>query len=87
MAYWRKTVQCSATHAMHCVVHGQQLVAECISDDLNFSLQYVIKAVNTIKSKQQALITRMVREHCKDKDKDFDCHAHRSGKEIVLSVS
>ena len=39
---------CQATPAMHCVVHGQHLVAECISDELNVSLQYVIRAVKQL---------------------------------------
>ena len=42
---------CQATLAMHCVVHGQHLAAECIRDELSVSLQYVINAVNTINSK------------------------------------
>ena len=63
---------CPATHVMHCVVHRQHLFAECISDELNVSLQYVIKAVNTIKSKQHALITRKFRELCKDNDEVFE---------------
>ena len=37
---------CPATLVMHCVVHGQHLVAECISDKLNVSLQYVIREIN-----------------------------------------
>ena len=36
----------TATLVMHCVVHGQHLVAECISDKLNVSLQYVIREIN-----------------------------------------
>lgn len=64
--------ECPATITMHCVVHRQHLVAKCISDELNVSLQYVIKAVNTIKSKQKALNTRIFRELCKDNDEDFE---------------
>ena len=61
-----------ATLAINCVVHRQHLVAKLISDKLNVSLQYVMKAVNTIKSKQQALNTKMFRELCKDNDKGFE---------------
>ena len=64
--------ECPATFAIHCVVHRQHLVAKCISDELNVSLQYVIKAVNTIKSKQKALNTRMFRELSRDNDEDFE---------------
>ena len=56
---------------MHCVVHEQHLVAECISDEFNVSLQYVIRVLKTIISKQQALNTNVSRT-LKDNDEDFE---------------
>ena len=35
-------------------------------------MQYVIKAENTIQSKQQALNTRIFRELCEDNNEDFE---------------
>ena len=56
---------------MHCVVHCQDLVAKGISDKLNESFKYVIRAVNLNKSKQTALHTRLLKQLCVDNGEDF----------------
>jgi hypothetical protein len=55
--------------AVHCVIHRQRLVAKNFSDRLHCSLQYVITAVNKIRS--NALSDRLFRKLCNENDEDF----------------
>lgn len=55
--------------AIHCVIHRQHLVAKNLSDRLHQSLQFVIKAVNKIRS--NALNTRLFAQLCDENDEDF----------------
>ncbi|XP_026317857.1 SCAN domain-containing protein 3-like [Hyposmocoma kahamanoa] len=55
--------------AIHCVIHRQHLVAKHLSDRLNRSLHFVIKAVNKIRS--NALNTRLFAQLCDENDEDF----------------
>lgn len=55
--------------AIHCVIHRQHLVAKHLSDRLNQSLHFVIKAVNKIRS--NALNTRLFAQLCDENDEDF----------------
>ncbi|XP_025266439.1 SCAN domain-containing protein 3-like [Camponotus floridanus] len=55
--------------AIHCVIHRQHLVAKNLSDRLHQSLQFVINAVNKIKS--NALNTRLFAQLCDENDEDF----------------
>jgi hypothetical protein len=56
--------------AVHCVIHRQHLVAKNLSDRLHCSLQYVITAVNKIRS--SALNNRLFRKLCDENDEDFN---------------
>uniref|UniRef100_A0A5S6Q8R8 DUF4371 domain-containing protein n=1 Tax=Trichuris muris TaxID=70415 RepID=A0A5S6Q8R8_TRIMR len=56
--------------AVHCVIHRQHLVAKRLSDRLHRSLQYVITAVNKIKS--SALRERLFSQLCEENDEDFN---------------
>uniref|UniRef100_A0A5S6Q3P9 DUF4371 domain-containing protein n=1 Tax=Trichuris muris TaxID=70415 RepID=A0A5S6Q3P9_TRIMR len=56
--------------AVHCVIHRQHLVAKRLSDRLHRSLQYVISAVNKIKS--SALRERLFSQLCEENDEDFN---------------
>lgn len=55
--------------AIHCVIHRQHLVAKNLSDRLHQSLQFVINAVNKIRS--NALNTRLFAQLCDENDEDF----------------
>ena len=55
---------------VHCVIHRQHLVAKTLSDRLHCSLQYVITAVNKIRS--NALNDRLFRKLCDENDEDFN---------------
>lgn len=55
--------------AIHCVIHRQHLVAKNLSDRLHQSLQFVINAVNKIRS--NALNTRLFVQLCDENDEDF----------------
>ena len=50
--------------SIHCVIHCQHLVAKKLSDQLNSSLQVVITAINTIKTRP--LKDRLFRQLCHD---------------------
>jgi hypothetical protein len=56
--------------AVHCVIHRQHLVAKNFSDRLHCSQQYVITAVNKIRS--NALNDRLFRKLCDENDEDFN---------------
>uniref|UniRef100_A0A5S6QTJ6 DUF4371 domain-containing protein n=1 Tax=Trichuris muris TaxID=70415 RepID=A0A5S6QTJ6_TRIMR len=55
--------------AVHCVIHRQHLVAKRLSRRLNESLQYVISAVNRIKSNSSK--DRLFRRLCEENDEVF----------------
>lgn len=55
--------------AIHCVIHRQHLVAKNLSNRLHQSLQFVINAVNKIRS--NALNTRLFAQLCDENDEDF----------------
>ena len=55
--------------AIHCVIHRQHLVAKNLSGRLHESLQFVIKAVNRIRS--NALNTRLFAHLCQENDEHF----------------
>lgn len=57
-------------YAVHCVIHRQHLVAKNLSDRLHRSLQYVITAVNKIRS--HALNDRLFGQLCIENDEDFN---------------
>lgn len=52
--------------AIHCVIRRQHLVAKHLSDRLNQSLHFVIKAVNKIRS--NALNTRLFAQLCDENE-------------------
>ena len=54
--------------SIHCVIHCQHLVAKKLSDQLNSSLQVVIVAINSIKTR--ALKDR--RQLCHENDEHFE---------------
>jgi zinc finger BED domain-containing protein 5/7/8/9 len=56
--------------AVHCVIHRQHLVAKNLSERLHTSLQYVIEAVNKIRS--NSLNTRLFSQLCIANDEDFN---------------
>ncbi|XP_025414674.1 protein ZBED8-like [Sipha flava] len=56
--------------AIHCVIHRQHLVAKNLSDRLHQSLQYVISAVNKIRS--NSLNNRLFTKLCKENDEEFN---------------
>jgi hypothetical protein len=56
--------------AVHCVIHSQHLVAKINSDRLHCSLQYVITAVNKIRS--SALNDRLFRKLYDENDENFN---------------
>ncbi|KFD58936.1 hypothetical protein M513_00099 [Trichuris suis] len=56
--------------AVHCVIHRQHLVARRLSDRLNSSLQYVITAINRIKSK--SLNDRLFKKLCVEHDEEYN---------------
>ncbi|GBP17923.1 SCAN domain-containing protein 3 [Eumeta japonica] len=55
--------------AIHCVIHRQHLVVKHLSERLNQSVHFVIKAVNKIRS--NALNTRLFAQLCDGNDEDF----------------
>ncbi|GBP03109.1 SCAN domain-containing protein 3 [Eumeta japonica] len=55
--------------AIHCVIHRQHLVVKHLSDRLNQSLHFVIKAVNKIR--RNALNTCLFAQLCDENDEDF----------------
>uniref|UniRef100_A0A5S6Q3M5 DUF4371 domain-containing protein n=1 Tax=Trichuris muris TaxID=70415 RepID=A0A5S6Q3M5_TRIMR len=55
--------------AVHCVIHRQHLLAKRLSRRLNESLQYVISAVNRIKSNSSK--DRLFRRLCEENDEVF----------------
>ncbi|XP_044751794.1 SCAN domain-containing protein 3-like [Coccinella septempunctata] len=55
--------------AIHCVIHRQHLVAKNLCGRLHQSLQFVINAVNKIRS--NALNTRLFAQLCDENDEDF----------------
>lgn len=57
-------------YAVHCVIHRQHLVTKNLSDHLHRSLQYVITAVNKIRS--HALNDRLFGQLCIENDEDFN---------------
>ncbi|KFM62868.1 SCAN domain-containing protein 3, partial [Stegodyphus mimosarum] len=56
--------------AVHCVIHRQHLVAKNLSERLHTSLQYVIRAVNKIRS--NSLNDRLFSQLCIANDEDFN---------------
>uniref|UniRef100_A0A5S6Q641 DUF4371 domain-containing protein n=1 Tax=Trichuris muris TaxID=70415 RepID=A0A5S6Q641_TRIMR len=56
--------------AVHCVIHRQHLVAKRLSARLNRSLQYVITAINKIKSR--SLNDRLFRQLCEQNDEQYN---------------
>ncbi|KFD68115.1 hypothetical protein M514_08498, partial [Trichuris suis] len=56
--------------SIHCVLHRQHLVARRLSPRLNESLQYVISAVNKIKS--NPLNDRLFRQLCDENNEEFN---------------
>jgi hypothetical protein len=56
--------------AVHCVIHRQHMVAKNFIDRLHCSLQYVITAINKIRS--NALDDRLFRKLCDENDEDFN---------------
>ena len=57
--------------AIHCVIHGQHLVAKNLSEKLHESLSTVITAVKKIKT--NALNPRLFYQLCIENDEDFQC--------------
>lgn len=55
--------------AIHCVIHRQHLVAKNLSGRLHQSLQFVINAVNKIRS--NALNSRLFAQLCEENDENF----------------
>ncbi|XP_056631999.1 protein FAM200C-like [Diorhabda sublineata] len=55
--------------AVHCVIHRQHLVAKNLNERLHESLQFVIDALNRIRS--NALNTRLFAQLCEDNDENF----------------
>ena len=55
---------------IHCVIHRQHLVAKNLSEKLNVSLQFVITAVNAIKTR--ALKDRLFRQLCHENGEQFE---------------
>jgi hypothetical protein len=55
---------------VHYVIHRQNMVAKNLSDRLHSSLQYIITAVNKIRS--NALNDRLFRKLCDENDEDFN---------------
>uniref|UniRef100_A0A5S6QLU3 DUF4371 domain-containing protein n=1 Tax=Trichuris muris TaxID=70415 RepID=A0A5S6QLU3_TRIMR len=68
IAHLKKVVPSVLT--VHCVIHRQHLVAKRLSDRLSCSLQFVIAAVNKIKSK--SLNERLFGQLCETNDEDFN---------------
>lgn len=56
--------------AVHCVIHRHHLVAKNLSERLHISLQYVIRAVNKIRS--NSLNDRLFSQLCIANDEDFN---------------
>ncbi|XP_025031038.1 LOW QUALITY PROTEIN: protein ZBED8-like, partial [Python bivittatus] len=56
--------------AVHCMIHRQHLVAKNLRDRLHQSIQYVISAVNKIRS--NALNDRLFGQLCKGNDEEFN---------------
>ena len=57
--------------AVHCVIHRQHVVAKNLSERLNRSLSYVIKAINKIGS--NSFNDRLFKQFCIENDEDFTC--------------
>lgn len=68
IAYLKKAVP--SILAVHCVIHRQHLVAKNLGNRLHCSLQYVITAVNKIRS--SALNDRLFRKLCDENDENFN---------------
>uniref|UniRef100_A0A5S6PZA8 DUF4371 domain-containing protein n=1 Tax=Trichuris muris TaxID=70415 RepID=A0A5S6PZA8_TRIMR len=68
IAHLKKVVPSVLT--VHCVIHRQHLVAKRLSDRLSCSLQFVIAAVNKIKS--ESLNERLFGQLCETNDEDFN---------------
>ena len=61
---------------IHCIVHRQHLVAKHLSENLNTSLNIVIKVINKIKSR--SLNDRMFRELCYEYGEEFESVLHHT---------
>lgn len=71
LAYLKKEVPNAFTvHHPSCIIHRQHLVAKNLSARLHNSLQYVIKAINTIRSK--SLNDRLFKQLCIENDEEFN---------------
>ncbi|XP_043262496.1 SCAN domain-containing protein 3-like [Colletes gigas] len=68
LAYLKKEVPNAFT--VHCIIHRQHLVAKNLSARLHNSLQYVIQAINTIRSK--SLNDRLFKQLCIENDEKFN---------------
>jgi len=68
LAYLKKEVPNALT--IHCIIHRQHLVAKNLSSRLHNSLQYVIKAINTIRSK--SLNDRLFKQLCIENDEEYN---------------
>ena len=68
LAYLKKEVPNAIT--VHCVIHRQHLVVKNLSARLHNSLQYVIKAINTIRSR--SLNDRLFKQLCIENDEEFN---------------
>lgn len=67
LAYMKKSVPGLLT--IHCVIHRQHLVAKNLSERLHRSLQFVITAVNKIKT--SAFSSRLFKQLCMENEEDF----------------
>lgn len=56
--------------AVHCIIHRQHLVAKNLNERLHTSLQYVIKAINKIRS--NSLNDRLFNKLCDENDEDHN---------------
>lgn len=68
LAYLKKEVPNAFT--VHCIIHRQHLVAKNLSTRLHNSLQYVIKAINTIRS--SSLNDRLFKQLCIENDEEYN---------------
>uniref|UniRef100_A0A803T1R5 SCAN domain-containing protein 3 n=1 Tax=Anolis carolinensis TaxID=28377 RepID=A0A803T1R5_ANOCA len=67
LAYLKKVPN---AFTVHCIIHRQHLVAKNLSARLHNSLQYVIQAINTIRSK--SLNDRLFKQLCIENDEEFN---------------
>ena len=70
LAYLKKAV--SNIFAVHCVIHRQHLVSKNLSEWYS-SLQYVIKAINKIRSNSDCSNGRLFSQLCIENDEEFKC--------------